>query len=150
MIVGWRVTKTRHVPFDGTGAQLMGARWNSPGRPVIYSADTFAGALLELLAHAVRPRTLPGPHHAVRIEVPDAVAETLDPAGLPGWDERDAAAALEFGDRWLRERRSAALVVPAVTARPVGRNVLINPEHPDVRAIAVSAPFPVPWDERLF
>lgn len=150
MIVAWRVTKTRHPVFDGTGAQLMGARWNSPGRPVIYSADTFAGALLELLAHAARPRTLPGPHHAVRIEVPDVLAEYLDPAALPGWDDRDSGPALEFGDRWLRERRSAVLVVPAIPARPVGHNVLINPEHPDVRAITVSAPFPVPWDERLF
>lgn len=150
MIVAWRVCKTRHTPFDGTGARLAGARWNSPGRPVIYSAESFAGALLELLAHSARPRTLPGPHHAVRIDVPDALAETVDPARLPGWDERDSAAALDFGDRWLRERRSAALVVPAVTSRPVGRNVLINPDHPDAGKVAVSAPFPVPWDERLF
>lgn len=150
MIVAWRVCKTRHPVFDGTGAQLMGARWNSPGRPVIYAAGSFAGALLELLAHAARPRTLPGPHHAVRIEMPDGLAEFLDPADLPGWDDRDSIPALEFGDRWLREQRSPALVVPAVTSRPVGRNVLVNPEHPDVHAIVVSAPFPVPWDERLF
>jgi len=150
MIVAWRITKTRHPPFDGTGARLTGARWNSPGRPVIYAADSFAGAIVEILAHAAHPRTLPGPHHAVRIEVPEDVAEVLDPAALPGWDERGAPVALAFGDHWLGEARSAALVVPSVPSRPIGRNVLINPDHPEARRIVVSDPFPVPWDERLF
>jgi RES domain-containing protein len=42
------------------------------------------------------------------------------------------------------------LVVPALPARPHGRNILINPRHPDADRIVVSRPFPVPWDERLF
>lgn len=150
MITAWRICKTRHAPFDGTGARLVGARWNSAGRAVIYAADSFAGAILEVLAHAIRPRTLPGAHHAVRIDVPHDVAEVLTPASLPGWDVRGSAAAVIMGDLWLRQQRSAVLVVPAVPARPVGRNVLINPEHPDIARITVSAPFAVPWDERLF
>lgn len=149
-MVAWRVCKARFPPFDGTGAMLRGARWNSRGRPVVYAADTFAGALLEILAHALRPRTLPGPHHAVRIEVPDALVETLDPAAIPGWEAKGSPQARAFGDRWLEEARSAALVVPAVPCRPVGTNVLVNPEHPDAGRIVVSEPFDVPWDERLF
>ena len=54
-MLAWRISKTRHAPFDGTGARLRGARWNSPGRPVIYAADSFAGSILEVLAHALRP-----------------------------------------------------------------------------------------------
>jgi len=149
MLRAWRVCKARYAPFDGTGALLYGARWNSPGRPVVYAADSFAGALLEILAHSLRPRTLPGPHHAVRIEAPDELVEVLDPAALPGWEAKGSAAALAFGDAWLREGRSAVLVVPAVPSRPVGRNVLVNPTHPDAGRITVSEPFPVPWDERL-
>ncbi|MBV9774660.1 MAG: RES domain-containing protein [Gemmatimonadetes bacterium] len=150
MLVAWRICKTRHPPFDGTGAMLQGARWNSPGRPVVYAADSFAGAILEILAHSLRPRTLPGPHHAVRIEIPDDRVEVLDPAALPGWDARDSPEARTFGDRWLAEGRSAALVVPSVPGRPAARNVLVNPRHPDTPRIVVSPPFPVPWDERLF
>lgn len=149
-LVCWRVCKTRHVPFDGTGARIAGARWNSPGRPVVYAADSFAGALLEILAPAARPRTLPGPHHAVRVSIPDALVETLDPAELAGWDERGSPAARDFGDRWLSERRSAALIVPSLPSRPVGRTVLLDPGHPRVGEVEVSAPFEVPWDERLF
>lgn len=150
MPAAWRITKTRHAPFDGTGAMLVGARWNSPGRPVVYAVDSYAGALLEILVHALRPRTLPGPHHAVRIDFPDEVAEVVDPAALPGWEARGSPEALAFGDAWLREARSAVLLVPSVPSRPVGRNVLINPEHPDASRITISEPFPVPWDERLF
>jgi RES domain-containing protein len=149
-MLAWRISKARHAPFDGMGARLRGARWNSPGRPVIYAADSFAGSILEVLAHALRPRTLPGAHHAVSIEIPEAVVEILDPAALPGWDERGSPEALAFGDRWLAEARSAVLVVPALPARPIGRNVLINPLHPDASSLTVSAPFRVPWDERLF
>lgn len=150
MATAWRVCKTRHAPFDGTGAMLRGARWDSAGRPVVYAADSFAGAILEILAHASYPRTLPGPHHAIRIDVPDELVEVLAADALPGWDLVESTEAREFGDRWLAEARTVALRVPSVPARPVGGNVLVNPAHPDVARITVSAPFPVPWDERLF
>lgn len=150
MIAAWRAAKQRYSPFDGAGAQLTGGRWNSPGRAVIYASDSYAGALLEILAHAARPRTLPGRYHAVRIDIPDELVERLDPDALPGWEERNSAQALAFGDAWLREERSAALLVPSVPSRPVGRTVLLNPAHPAAGRLAVSAPFEVPWDERLF
>jgi RES domain-containing protein len=149
-MLAWRISKVQYPPYDGTGARIAGARWNSPGRPVIYTADTFAGAILEILAHALRPRTLAGVHHAVRIDIPDDLVEVLDPASLPEWQTKGSPEARAFGDAWLAERRSAALAVPAVPSRPIGRNVLINPEHPEAARITVSAPFQVPWDERLF
>ena len=150
MLVAWRLTKTRHDPWDGTGAMRLGARWDSPGRSVIYASDTFAGAILQILAHALRPRTLPGAHHAIRIAIPDEIVERIDDAAVPGWETRDSEAALDYGDRWHRSRRSAVLLAPALPSRPVGRSVLINPHHGDVGRIERSAPFAVAWDERLF
>jgi RES domain-containing protein len=117
---------------------------------VIYAADSFAGALLEILAHALRPRTLPGPHHAVRIEIPADLIDVLESDDLPGWDDRDSPEARRFGDAWLDEARSPALSVPAVPCRPVGRLLLVNPLHPAAGRIGVSEPFDVPWDERAF
>jgi RES domain-containing protein len=149
-MIAWRVCKVRHPPYDGTGAALVGARWSSPGRHVVYAADSFAGALLEIVVHASTPRTLPGPHHAVRIEVPDALVEVFDETTDPAWHERGSPSALAFGDAWHAGRRSAALSVPAVPARPIGRTLLIDPAHPDAGRIVVSDPFPVPWDDRLF
>ncbi|HET6765689.1 MAG TPA: RES domain-containing protein [Longimicrobiaceae bacterium] len=150
-MIAWRICKQRHPVFDGTGAALVGARWNSAGRPVIYAAECLAGSLLEIIAHALRPRTLPGPHHGVRIDIPDGLAvETLEPAALPGWELPGSPTAREFGDRWFDEQRTPVLLVPAVTSRPVGRNVLINPLHPSANQLTVSSAFAVPWDERLF
>ena len=149
-MIAWRITKTRYAPFDGTGAHEWGGRWNSRGRRVIYGADCFAGAILEILVHALRPRTIPGPHHAIRIEIPDGLVERLDQNSVPGWEARQSPASIVFGDAWYDAQRSAALLVPAVSSRPIGLNVLINPEHPDAYRISVSAPFAVPWDERLF
>jgi RES domain-containing protein len=150
MPTGWRITKTRHDPYDGTGARLHGARWNSPGREVVYASDSYGGAILEILAHALRPRTLPGPHHAMRIDIPDEVVESLASERLPGWDAKESSEARAFGDRWLHEERSAVLTVPSLPARPNGRTLLINPRHPDAARIEASDPFIVPWDERLF
>lgn len=149
-LIAWRVCKQRHVPYDGTGASVVGGRWNSRGRSVIYASDSFAGAILEILAHVARPRTLPGAHHAIRIEIPDDAIEVLEPADLSGWETKGAPEARAFGDRWFDESRTAVLVVPSVPSRPVGRAVVIDPAHPDATRIAVSAPFGVPWDDRLF
>lgn len=146
----WRTCKARHDPLDGTGAALEGGRWNSAGRPLVYAADTFAGSILEILVHSGRPRTLPGPHHAVAIDIPAELVERLEPDDLPGWDLPGALEARAYGDAWLAGSRSAVLVVPSVPSRPVGRTVLINPLHEDARRIIRSAAFAVPWDERLF
>lgn len=56
----YRIADTRHTIWSGTGAMLAGGRFNSPGRPVIYAALTFAGAMLEVLVHArigIMPKT---------------------------------------------------------------------------------------------
>ncbi len=106
--------------------------------------------MLECLAHAGIGR-VPRTHVAVEIAIAEAVAvERLDQSGLPaGWDQSDLRIARAFGDAWIRQRRTAVLVVPSVVARREG-NVLINPQHPDFTAIVASKPERVIWDARLF
>ncbi|HEX5724320.1 MAG TPA: RES domain-containing protein [Longimicrobiaceae bacterium] len=150
-LVAYRVCKARYPAFDGTGASLVGGRWNSPGRPVVYCSDSYAGALLEILVHAGQRIKLPGPHHAVEARLPDDIAvEDVQPDDLPGWDAADGDASRGFGDRWLAEGRSVVLRVPAVTAQPFGRNLLVNPAHPDAGRIHVPPPVVIQWDARLF
>lgn len=146
----YRIADRRHPVWDGTGAMLMGGRFNSPGKPVIYAALSFAGAMLEILAHA-RIGKVPRNHVYVTAEAPEGLAvEKKGEDGLPpDWDGPDSAGAREFGDRWLEERRSALLLVPSVVAR-LEWNVLVNPGHPDAMRIRVSDPAPVIWDARLF
>jgi len=144
----------RHPVWSGTGAMLVGGRFNSPGRPVIYGALNFAGAMLEVLVHA-RIGKVPRNHVWVQAQVPDdMVIEHVDAENLPaGWDAPDAQIARRFGDRWIEEARSAGLVMPSVVAR-AECHAVVNPAHPDAPRLVGSAPQPVRWnelgDERLF
>ncbi len=146
----FRIADRRHPIFDGTGARLVGGRWNSPGRPVIYAAETFSGALLEMLVHSNLNR-LPRDHAFVRIIIPDDVSlERVDENDVPGWQDEDKAASQSFGDNWLAEQRSAVLLVPSLVTEGIEHNILIDPMHPDFSKIHASVPQDVSWDERLF
>lgn len=146
----FRIADRRFPIFDGTGARLVGGRLNSPGRPVIYAAETFAGAVLEVLVHANLGR-VPRTHAVVEIAIPDAIIiDIVAPKDLPGWDAEHQTPSRAYGDRWLDERRTAVLLVPSVVTRGREHNVLLNPEHPSFKAITASKPQEVVWDERLF
>jgi len=146
----YRIADSRHPIWDGTGAAMVGGRWNSPGRPVIYASLSYACAMLEILVHANIGR-IPATQAYVVAEVPDSVfIERHDAQSLPaGWDGEDPSVAGRFGDQWLQEVRSAVLVVPSVVAR-LECNALINPRHADARQLLVSSSQKVIWDQRLF
>jgi RES domain-containing protein len=146
----FRIADRRRPIFDGTGAFLYGGRWNSPGRRVIYAADTFAGALLEVLVHA-RIGAVPRAHAWIEISIPpDLAFEDLAPEELDGWADEESSSARAFGDRWHDERRSAILVVPSVVTSGIGNNVLINQDHPGFERLSATVPSEVVWDARLF
>lgn len=147
----YRIAKTTYPVFDGTGAYLTGGRWNSPGRHAIYASVCLAGSLLEVLAHAGRRRKLPGLHHGARAYIPDDLEiEVTDEASVPGWQAEDSAIARAFGDEWLASARTAVLSVPALTARPYGQHLVLNPVHPGYTRIRIDDPIPINWDARLF
>jgi RES domain-containing protein len=146
----YRLTKRRYPIYDGRGAALEGARWNSPGRALIYASEHYATAILEQLVHAGRTQ-LPGLHHAAEIEIPDDLpAEEFDPSTATGWDAEDSAVARAYGDAWHADARTAVLIVPSLPGQPIERNFVINPDHPQAWRISVRPPFDVVWDGRLF
>lgn len=124
-------------------------RWNRLGQRTIYAAESLAVAQLELLVHLDRARP-PRDHVYWEIVIPDGVSvEWLDPARLPRWHYRESPSAKKFGGEWFASHRSCVLVVPSKAA-PGGRNVLLNPEHPDYSHVVTRLRGPVQWDERLF
>lgn len=148
--VAYRIADGRFDPFSSVGASLVGGRWNSPGHGVIYASRTFAGAMLECLAHAGIGR-IPKTHVSIEISIAGSVSieEHSDDSLPAGWDHRNLGVARAFGDEWIRARRTAVLVVPSVVARREG-NVLLNPQHKDFRDVVAARPEPVIWDARLF
>jgi RES domain-containing protein len=149
-MIAHRIADARHPIFDPTGAMLRGGRWNSIGQRVIYAAESYAGAMLEVLVHAnlaVPPKN----QGVVRITIPEPLnIETVEPSALTGWDSEDLTVSREFGDTWLREMRTAVLRVPSVITEGRENNILINPLHPQFSKISVSEPEHIRWDSRLF
>ena len=146
----FRIGDERHPLWDGTGAALVGGRWNSPGRQVIYGSLSYACALLEILAYANIGR-IPTTHRFLIADVPDGVTvERHDANSLPpGWDAENSSSSRGFGDLWLKEARSAVLLVPSVVAK-LEWNALVNPLHPDSTRLTISTSEKVVWDKRLF
>jgi RES domain-containing protein len=145
----FRIADSRHPIFDGTGAFLAGARWNSAGKRIIYAADSFAAAMLEILVHA-RIGRLPSSHKWIEIMIPtDVSVEVAEAAAMPGWDADDSAVARKAGDGWYDARRSLILVVPSVVTNGQSRNLLINQEHTEFARLTVSEARDVRWDARF-
>jgi len=135
-----RLCTRKHAELDGEGARILGGRWNSPGRAVIYTASCGALAALEYMVHMAN---LPANMLLMRIEVPDTLAlETID--SLPA-DEKSFR---QLGDEWLEHNGTAILHVPSVLV-PRQWNLLLNPAHPLFPAIKVVDQAPFAFDSRL-
>jgi len=148
----WRLAKARYPALDGEGARLAGARWNSPGTPMVYTAGSLALAALELRAHIERSALVPRDLTAFEIDTPDALhADVLDAdAELPDdWRTPDHPACRAAGDRWARRGDTAVLRVPSAIV-PIESNYLINPQHPETGTIRVVARHAFAFDPRLF
>jgi RES domain-containing protein len=145
----YRIADARHPIFDPTGAVLHGGRWNSAGKRVIYASESYAAAMLEILAHRNAPR-LTRNHKSVLIHIPEELLiETVLPDALPGWDDQDEVASKAFGDAWYDSQRSPVLRVPSVVTHGPEFNLVLNAVHPQFRLIEVEEPVAVVWDLRL-
>jgi RES domain-containing protein len=147
----FRIAKKRHMltAFSGDGARAYGGRWNFPGIPMVYAAQTRALAALESLGHfGGAERRLA--FVIFELEIPDRLALHLPLADLPrDWRREEPSASTQaLGSEWQRSGRSAALIVPSVHV-PQEHCVLLNPEHPDTDKILVQYPEPFGFDVRL-
>lgn len=153
MPTAWRLSSPLYAArLDGKGNAQRGARWNSPGRGVVYTSFNLSLAVLESLAQLppeLRDR-LPE-LRAVRIDIPEDlpigdIRRDELPADLAG-----AAAARrcrELGDAWLAAARFLALSVPSVIV-PQERNLLINPAHALTHSVTIVSMDSFRFDPRL-
>lgn len=141
----YRLARAPFAALDGEGARLYGGRWNSPGRPLVYTAASPSLAVLEILVHLdLPPELTPSDYRLLTIEVPDDLpTERLE--AVP----RDPVACQDAGDAFLRAGADAALSVPSVIV-PQERNLLINPLHPRAAAVRTVRNDPFAIDARLF
>lgn len=133
--------------FDGTGSTFFPGRWNTSRCRVIYAAEHYSTALLEKLVHSNTGK-IPKNQQWIKITIPVGISyETVTTDSLTNW--KDSNITQEFGDSWLKEKRSCILYVPSIIA-PVDNNILINEFHPQFPKLTTSINKPVIWDKRLF
>ena len=138
----WRICE--FAELSGIGGTLASGRWSTIGPPIVYSAESSALALLEVLVQAGIGHP-PDDYQLLRIECPDSIGRVEYPdMAVPKLDRSRA-----WGDAWLAAGETALARVPSAIA-PHSFNMLINPRHPAAARIRVNAASRWPWDKRLF
>ena len=139
MITAWRIVPQQraNTAFDGEGARLFGGRWNSPGLPTVYLANSRALAALETLVHFETTST------ALRFALFEvSIPENLvrDVPILPSAAQLNSATispnTQKTGDHWLGGLNSTALRIYS-SIIPEEANYLLNPRHPDFSQITI-------------
>jgi RES domain-containing protein len=139
----WRISN--YATLDGIGGILKSARWHTRGKPIIYTADHPASALLEMLVNT-DVSLLPDNFQLLKIAVPaDLHAHPVRASG--NW-RTDYNMTRWIGDEWLAEGKFLLLQVPSVII-PDAFHTLINPLHRDASRLKIISTQSVPLDVRL-
>lgn len=124
----WRLTRAAHVALDGAGPERHGARYTSPGRPVVNFASEAGLAVLVTLRYLLRDESEIADDYLLGWTEVDAVPERLP-------DVSDPEAKRALGDEWLATGRSLLVAVRSAVL-PEADVVMMNPRHADARGVA--------------
>ncbi len=142
----WRIS--RHRDLNGEGGLRAPGRWHLRGHPIVYLAETPAGALLETCVHT-SANDVPASFTLLRIAVAQGVSiESIDPTTLARNWIAHVDVTREAGSTWLRSSRSALLRVPSALV-PETFNVLLNPLHRDAGLVQIESAYAYPFDQRI-
>src|ERR1700686_1882762 len=112
----WRICRRRYAAeaASGEGARLYGGRWNSRGGRVVYASTSLALAAVETFVN-LEPNLRPADLVFIEGAILDTVEiGSLHPKTLPkGWHETRDESLRRFGDDWIRNGETAALLVPS-------------------------------------
>jgi RES domain-containing protein len=149
----WRLAWPQFAAeLDGRGNIKTGARWNSPGRGVIYGSFNLSLCVLETFAHLHPLLRIDLPEMtAVRIDIPDQASRLdIGLSELPSEfsSEQAERRCRELGDGWLTAQDHLICVVPSVMV-PQEQDVLISPARPLMAEVKIVSTEHFRFDARL-
>lgn len=124
--------------LTGIGAALKGARWNSIGIEIIYTAGNRSLAMAEVAVH-FSVATAPPNYKMLTIFIPDDISmTTLRIKDLPGdWSIfPHSDSTKKFGNQFISENKYCVLKVPSAVTKG-DFSFLVNPRHPDFSRIKI-------------
>ncbi|MBS1759430.1 MAG: RES family NAD+ phosphorylase [Bacteroidetes bacterium] len=137
--------------LSGKGAALKGARWNSIGVEIIYTAANRSLAMAEVAVHFTFA-TLPADYMMATIYIPDNVSlKKFNVADLPAdWNAfPHLSVTQKIGDKFIADNKYCVLQIPSAVTKG-DYNLLINPKHRDFAKIKILSVEKFPFDKRLF
>lgn len=137
--------------LSGRGAALKGARWNSIGVELIYTASNRSLAMAEVAVHFTLA-TLPGDYMMSTIFIPDNISiRKLNITDLPtNWNTFPHPSTTQIiGNQFIADNKFCVLQIPSAVTQG-DYNLLINPNHPDFKRIKIIATDKFPFDKRIF
>ena len=148
----FRLSREKYaVPLSGKGAGIKGARWNSAGVELIYTAGNRSLAMAEVAVHLTLA-TLPDDYLMLTIHIPDSMEiKEISESDLPeGWKEFPHPVATQtFGNDFVSQKQFCVLKIPSVVTQG-DFNYLIDPNHKDFNKIKVTKKEKFPFDNRIF
>lgn len=137
-------------PLNGIGAAISGARWNSQGTEIIYTAENRSLAMAEVAVH-LSIATLPKDMMMLSISLPPGCPILkINPKELPGfWNCYPETSVLHhYGDDLVRSGKHFVLKVPSAVTQG-DFNFLINPHHQLFEEVKIVKMEKFPFDKRL-
>jgi RES domain-containing protein len=150
MITLYRFTSEKHKDdLSGEGSRLFGGRWNNKGQAVVYTSTTISLALLELLIHSASYEEIKTKYlMTIEITTQDTIP-AIKPSKLGKNWIQDINSTKWIGGEFLKAHSSLVLQVPSAVI-PEETNVLINPNHREIKKIKLKNTEQFRFDSRLF
>lgn len=137
--------------LSGKGAAMKGARWNSAGTELIYTAANRSLAMAEVAVH-FSLATLPIDYVMITIFIPDDISlKKININDLPNdWNIFPHQFSTQIvGDQFISENKYCVLQVPSAVTQG-DYNLLINPYHAEFSDIKILSMVKFPFDKRIF
>jgi len=137
--------------LSGKGAAIKGARWNSVGVEMIYTAANRSLAMAEVAVHFTLA-TIPVDYMMTTLFLPDDISlQKLNVADLPvNWNTFPHPTTTQaIGDRFISDNKNCVLQIPSAITQG-DYNLLINANHPDFKRIKIILKEKFPFDKRIF
>ncbi len=148
----FRLSREKYAAtISGKGAAIKGARWNSIGVEMIYTAANRSLAMAEVAVHLTLG-TLGDDYLMLSIYIPDDISmQKLIVADLPiNWsDFPHPISTQKIGDQFIAENKCCVLQIPSVVTKG-DFNFLINPYHSEFANIKIIDQEKFPFDNRIF
>jgi RES domain-containing protein len=149
MTILWRISE--YANLNGEGGRTGSARWHTMGNPIVYLAESPAGAMLERIVHLWDDveGELPRFYQLLEVSAPDEIAiKPLIAIAPVDWKEQQGSTR-QLGNVWLSSRETPLARVPSAIV-PHTSNYFLNPAHPDAIRIKIVSKSRERFDSRLF